>query len=209
MQENLREIGPHVMFSPPRIWEDMVTRVQVRIQDAGWLKRKLLGGLPAGGPAGGRRPLAPTGRCRWRPRAATPLARAPGLQRRSRTTWACPGCSGPTPAARALGPDVFRFYHALGVNLKQIYGQTEIVGIAVAAPGRRHPLPHGGHAAAAASEMAISPRGGDPAPEPGGVPGLLQDARGDARRPWPAAGCTPATPGTSRRSRASWWSSTG
>jgi len=30
----------------------------------------------------------------------------------------------------ALGPDVFRFFHALGVNLKQIYGQTEIVGIA-------------------------------------------------------------------------------
>ncbi|GGK24086.1 hypothetical protein GCM10010965_16070 [Caldalkalibacillus thermarum] len=41
VQENLREIGPHTMFSPPRIWEDMVSKVQVRIQDAGWLKRKL------------------------------------------------------------------------------------------------------------------------------------------------------------------------
>src|SRR5690606_29714226 len=57
-----------------------------------------------------------------------------------------------------LGPDVFRFYHALGVNLKQIYGQTEIVGIAVLHRDddiRFHtvgtPLPGG--------EMAISPEG--------------------------------------------------
>ncbi len=39
--ENLREIGPQVMFSPPRIYEDMVSRFQVRIQDADWFKRKV------------------------------------------------------------------------------------------------------------------------------------------------------------------------
>ena len=40
---DLREIGPDVMFSPPRIWESMLSEVQVRIDEAGWLKRKVFG----------------------------------------------------------------------------------------------------------------------------------------------------------------------
>ena len=39
-QENIREIGPHVMFAPPRIYEQMVRNVQVKYLDASWLKRK-------------------------------------------------------------------------------------------------------------------------------------------------------------------------
>ena len=39
-QENIREIGPHVMFAPPRIYEQMVRNVQVKYLDATWLKRK-------------------------------------------------------------------------------------------------------------------------------------------------------------------------
>ena len=39
-QENIREIGPHVMFAPPRVYEQMVRNVQVKYLDASWSKRK-------------------------------------------------------------------------------------------------------------------------------------------------------------------------
>jgi len=42
VQQNIREIGPRVMFSPPRIWENMVSRVQVKIEDSSWLKKKIV-----------------------------------------------------------------------------------------------------------------------------------------------------------------------
>ena len=43
VQADLREIGPRVMFSPPRIWESLLSQVQVRVGDAGWLKRRAFG----------------------------------------------------------------------------------------------------------------------------------------------------------------------
>lgn len=126
---DLREIGPDVMFSPPRIWESMLSEVQVRIDEAGWLKRKMFGwGYDIGDKVAA---LRVTGRSpgvwlkgqHW---LATQVATRPvrdqlGLARIQRCY------TGGAP----LGPDVFRFYHAIGVNLKQIYGQTEICGIAV------------------------------------------------------------------------------
>jgi len=39
VQENIREIGPHIMLAPPRIWERMCSDIQVKIQDAAWIKR--------------------------------------------------------------------------------------------------------------------------------------------------------------------------
>src|SRR5262249_36167817 len=42
-RSDLREIGPDVMFSPPRIWEGLLSSVQVRIDEAGWLKRRVFG----------------------------------------------------------------------------------------------------------------------------------------------------------------------
>ena len=39
VQENIREIGPHIMLAPPRIWEKMCSDIQVKIQDAAWIKR--------------------------------------------------------------------------------------------------------------------------------------------------------------------------
>lgn len=129
VQENLREIGPHVMFSPPRIWEDIITRVQVKIADSSWLKRTLWDRLM---------PVA------YRV-ADAKFAHKPVSARDRFLHWlgeflvfsAVKDHLGLTRLKRAytggaaLGPDVFRFYHAMGVNLKQIYGQTEIVGIAI------------------------------------------------------------------------------
>ncbi|HRW19785.1 MAG TPA: AMP-binding protein, partial [Dermatophilaceae bacterium] len=125
---DLREIGPNVMFSPPRIWEGMLSEVQVRIDEAGWLKRKVFGwGYDIGDKvaerkihgqgAGGLAPL------HWIADqvALRPVRDQLGLARNDHAY------TGGAP----LGPDVFRFFHAIGVNLKQIYGQTEICGIAV------------------------------------------------------------------------------
>jgi long-chain acyl-CoA synthetase len=126
---DLREIGPDVMFSPPRIWESMLSDVQVRLSEAGWLKRALFGwGYGVGDRVAERRVRGEsvgTG-LRLLHRIAEWVALAPireqlGLRRLRR------GYTGGAP----LGPDVFRFFHAVGVNLKQIYGQTEICGIAV------------------------------------------------------------------------------
>src|SRR5690606_16453458 len=125
-RNDLREIGPDVMFSPPRIWESMLSEVQVRIDEAGWLKRKIFGwGYDVGDRAaqarvhgkGGGGPMS------WLADQVStrPVRDQLGLSRVRRAY------TGGAP----LGPDVFRFFHAIGVNLKQIYGQTEICGIAV------------------------------------------------------------------------------
>jgi long-chain acyl-CoA synthetase len=127
VQENIREIGPNEMFSPPRIWESMNSDVQVKILDATRLKRYLYSLLlPVGyryaecifkkvNPSLGLKVLYKIGY--WAVFRA--LKDRLGLLR-LRTAYT---------GGAALGPDVFRFYHAIGVNLKQIYGQTEISGI--------------------------------------------------------------------------------
>ena len=129
VRENLREIGPHVMFSPPRIWENLVSEVQVKIEDATWLKRKIYDwAMPIGYQVADLRfakKEIPRG-LRWKYKLAdwlvfTPIKDKMGLRRMKRCYT----------GGAALGPDVFRFFHALGVNLKQIYGQTEISGISV------------------------------------------------------------------------------
>ena len=128
-RSDLREIGPDLMFSPPRIWESMLSEVQVRIDEAGWLKRKVFGwGYDIGDKAAHRKvtgqPIGLLTKLRYAVAnqvALRPVRDQLGLARIKR------GYTGGAP----LGPDVFRFFHAIGVNLKQIYGQTEICGIAV------------------------------------------------------------------------------
>lgn len=129
-RSDLREIGPEVLFSPPRIWEDLLSAVQVRLGEAGWLKRVVfawaysIGARVAEssvrGERAGRGARALRRIADWV--ALRPVRDQLGLARIRRCY------TGGAP----LGPDVFRFFHAIGVNLKQIYGQTEICGIAVA-----------------------------------------------------------------------------
>jgi long-chain acyl-CoA synthetase len=129
MQSDLREIGPRVMFSPPRIWESLVSSVQVRLGDAGWLKRAAfrwgfkVGKRVAEARLRGERPGSALRLAHLiaEPVALRPVREQLGLTRLRRAY------TGGAP----LGPDVFGFFHAIGVNLKQIYGQTEICGIAV------------------------------------------------------------------------------
>ncbi len=129
VQHDIREIGPQVMFSPPRIWENLVSQVQVKMEDSSRLKRKI---YAMAMPIGYR--MADT---RFRKEQPSLMLR---LKYRL-ADWFCFQAIKDHLGLRhlkraytggaALGPDVFRFFHALGVNLKQIYGQTEINGIAV------------------------------------------------------------------------------
>ena len=127
--ENLREIGPHMMFSPPPIWENMVSEVQVKIEDTSWLKRKMfewsmtvgyeaadrrLANEPVSGSLALRRWLAEWGCFLW-------IKDKLGLRRLEHAYT----------GGAALGPDIIRFFHAIGVNLKQIYGQTEVAGVSM------------------------------------------------------------------------------
>lgn len=126
---DMREIGPDFMFAPPRIWESMLTEVQVRIDEAGPIKRAIFGwGYDISDRVATMRSQGKKPGLWLRSLAAVanivatrPVREQLGLIRLQRCY------TGGAP----LGPDVFRFFHAIGVNLKQIYGQTEITGIAV------------------------------------------------------------------------------
>ncbi|HEX2705097.1 MAG TPA: AMP-binding protein [Candidatus Lustribacter sp.] len=125
---DLREIGPNVMFSPPRIWESMLSEVQVRIDEAGRLKRAVFGwGYAIGDKVAGRQ-------IRGQSIGALTILHAIADQvalRPVRDQLGLARIKHCYTGGAPLGPDVFRFFHAIGVNLKQIYGQTEICGIAV------------------------------------------------------------------------------
>ncbi len=129
VQHDIREIGPRVMFSPPRIWENLVSQVQVKIEDTSWLKRKIYDwAMPFGYQMADLRfrKQNPSFGLKIKYFLADWLVFQEikdhlGLRHLKRAYT----------GGAALGPDVFRFFHALGVNLKQIYGQTEINGIAV------------------------------------------------------------------------------
>jgi long-chain acyl-CoA synthetase len=125
--ENIREIGPQVMFAPPRIWENLASSVQVKVMDATPLKRLLYRALmPVGYKIADLNfnkkqvPLA------WR--LAYALADV-GLFRALKDRLGLSRVRSGSTGGAALGPDVFRFFHGIGVPLKQIYGQTEISGI--------------------------------------------------------------------------------
>ncbi|MCC6567584.1 MAG: AMP-binding protein [Chloroflexi bacterium] len=129
VQHDLREIGPHIMFAPPRIWENMLSTVQVKIEDADRVKRTIFNWALTIGRRAADLKFANKSLTFWQ-RAGLAAARLLvfhnlldqlGLRR---IKWAY-------TAGAALGPDVFRFFHGLGVNLKQGYGQTETTGICV------------------------------------------------------------------------------
>jgi long-chain acyl-CoA synthetase len=128
VRSDLREIGPHVLLAPPRIWESMLSQVLVRAGDTGRLRRRALRwGLDVGRRAAGARlrggTAAPTLRVQLviaQLVALRPVREQLGLTRLRRAY----------SAGASLAPDVLELFHAIGVNLKQIYGLTEICGVA-------------------------------------------------------------------------------
>ena len=123
MMTDLREIGPTYFFAPPRMFETMLTMVMIRMEDASAVKRWLFNAF-----------LDHARRCTARLKAGAalssldraglwlgeilvygPLKNVLGLSR-VRVGYT---------AGEAIGPDLFEFYRSIGVNLKQLYGQTE------------------------------------------------------------------------------------
>ena len=128
-QHNIREIGPHVIFAPPRMYEQMTRMVQVKYLDAGWTKRKFYEfanwiGYEVANLKFQKKPVPIFWKLLQWVAYATVHYKVKDHLGLSRVRHAYTG-------GAAMGPDHFRFFHALGVNLKQIYGQTEVAGISV------------------------------------------------------------------------------
>jgi long-chain acyl-CoA synthetase len=120
---DLREIGPTYYFAPPRVLENLITQVTIRMEDAGFFKKRLFQYFMAlarrTGPAllDGR-PVPLVDRLLYGVGNLLiygPLKNTLGMSR-VRVAYT---------AGEAVGPEIFNFYRALGVNMKQLYGQTE------------------------------------------------------------------------------------
>ncbi len=127
VQANIREIGPHLIFSPPRVWEGLSAKVRGDILETTrfkrWLYQRL---LPLGLKYVDERFAGKT------PGLLTTLGNRLAdacLFRALRDRLGFSRIRSASTGGAALGPDTIRFFHALGINLKQIYGQTEIAGI--------------------------------------------------------------------------------
>ena len=125
---DLKEIGPHFMFGAPRIYETIRSEIWLKIDQSYWLNKLFYHyfirvGMAAAGCKMTGKPM-PLG-LKIKSWIGTQLVLRPlinqiGLLRLRRAYT----------GGAALGPELFTFYQAIGVNLKQIYGQTEITGIA-------------------------------------------------------------------------------
>jgi long-chain acyl-CoA synthetase len=133
--QDLKEIGPTFYFAPPRVFEQILTRVMIRMEDAGFLKRRLFHyfiGVARryGETILNRQPTPFSGRLLYalgKMLVYEPLKNVLGLSR-VRVAYT---------AGEAIGPDLFTFYRSLGLNLKQLYGQTEAFLYVTAQPDGR------------------------------------------------------------------------
>ena len=131
-REDLREIGPHVMIAPPRFWEAMCSEYQVKIADSGFVKRLATRAALALGER-----AATSERDHARPGGMGRAQRALARLLAFRTLLDKLGLSRVRRAytgGAPLGPEIFGFFRAIGLNLKQVYGQTETSGICVVHP---------------------------------------------------------------------------
>jgi long-chain acyl-CoA synthetase len=121
--ENRREIGATYAFAPPRIYENLLTLTMVRMEDAGRIKRDMFHYFISLARRWGEKILNKE-KVPWHARLLYrlgdllvygPLRNRLGVSR-VRLAYT---------AGEAIGPEIFRFWRALGVNLKQLYGQTE------------------------------------------------------------------------------------
>lgn len=123
MMTDLREIGPTYFFAPPRVFEGQLTNVMIRMEDAGRFKKWLFDRYMAVARRVGPdildgKPVSATDRLSyWLGDLLVygPLKNTLGFSR-VRVGYT---------AGEAIGPEIFDFYRSLGINLKQLYGQTE------------------------------------------------------------------------------------
>ncbi len=123
VMHDMKEIGPTYFFSPPRIFENILTNVMVRMEDATWFKRKMFDYFIGVAKRCGIRilegdPVSVHQRLLYfigNLLVYGPLKNTMGFSR-LRLAYT---------AGEAIGPEIFEFFRSLGINVKQLYGQTE------------------------------------------------------------------------------------
>ncbi|WP_425089522.1 AMP-binding protein [Stappia sp.] len=118
-----REIAPTYFFAPPRVFEGLLTHIMVRMEDASKLKKKMFDVFMGVAKRVGERILNGEDvglKDRLAYRLGEILVYGP-LKNQMGFTRLKVGYT----AGEAIGPEIFRFYRSLGLNLKQLYGQTE------------------------------------------------------------------------------------
>ncbi|MDH4264330.1 MAG: AMP-binding protein [Deltaproteobacteria bacterium] len=123
VMRDMREVGPTVIFCPPRIWENILTSIRVKMEDAAWIKQKMYAFfINVAQQVSSKQLRRQRVSLRLRLLYALgeffvygPLRDNLGM-RKIRYAYT---------AGAALGPEVFQFYRSLGINLKQVYGLTE------------------------------------------------------------------------------------
>lgn len=126
---DIRDIGPNLLLAPPRHWEKMCSDIQVKIQDAAWFKRFLY------------RRCMPVG---YRMAEFRLQGLQPGvfyallnkicyflLFRSLKNYLGLTNLRNVYTGGAPIGPEVFNFFMALGINIKQLYGQTEVTAVSV------------------------------------------------------------------------------
>ncbi len=127
-----REIGTTYAFAPPRIYENLITMTMVSMEDASAIKKKMFHyfmkhARKAGGDILDGKQVGLLDRLKYALGELLvygPLKNRYGLSR-VRVAYT---------AGEAIGPEIFRFYRSLGINLKQLYGQTEAAVYITAQP---------------------------------------------------------------------------
>jgi len=125
--EDFREIGPVVIITSSRFWEDLASKIRVKIADSGWIKRKLFYlGEKIGGAVVDREskkePVPAT--LRILHKIFSKIVYQPLLDR-----VGCAQIRAAITGGHPISPDVIRFFRAKGLNLKHAYGLTEGGGV--------------------------------------------------------------------------------
>ena len=130
---NLREVEPTVFLGVPRIWEKMAAGIFIRMQDADSVKRanfrlwmavgKRLGNVWIR--SGGRYPFP------WNVVYGVGWL---ALYRSLQNKLGLAGCRIPVSGAAPIAPDILRFFHAIGIHIREAWGQTECAGAATLTP---------------------------------------------------------------------------
>jgi len=125
--EDFRELGPNVLITSSRFWEDLASTIRVKMGDAGLIRRKLfhlaenIGGRITDLKSQGKSPGPGLSLAGW---LASVIIFRPLLDR-----IGCAGFYSAYTGGHPISPDVIRFFRSLGLNLKQCYGLTESGGI--------------------------------------------------------------------------------
>jgi len=124
---DFREVGPSVMITSSRFWEDLASKIRVRMSDAGWIKRKLYDWAVGVG-----KKMVEAQAAKKDPAATLRLAHKIANRLVFRSLLDRVGCAcfrAAYTGGHPISPDVILFFRSIGLNLKQCYGLTESCGI--------------------------------------------------------------------------------